>query len=197
MKFYIIIFFFLFIFKFVFIFKNVKNDFQILEGKTMGTYWKISFGEIIEKKYCIYLKKLIQKKLNIYDNQLSTWKKDSIISKINLSQKIYKIDKYIADIISIALHFGAITDGTLDITVGNLVKLWGFEKNFRNTIPKILKIKHFIKSTGLNKIKIIKDKKNFWIKKSSPEVYINLSTILEGYLADRISNFLKKNIKII
>jgi thiamine biosynthesis lipoprotein len=84
------------------------------------------------------------------------------------------------------------TDGAFDITVGPIVKLWGFGPNFnKNIIPYEYDVNRTLQSVGTEKL-FYKDGK---IKKSNPAIEIDFSAIAKGGGVDIVSNYLiTKNI---
>lgn len=100
---------------------------QVLEGKTMGTLWRVSVVGI-DAKRAAELQTKIQTQLDADDWLLSTYKNDSALMRFNHSRSLapWPVSEAMADIVTSALRIGAKTDGAMDITVGPLVNLWGF-----------------------------------------------------------------------
>ena len=99
----------------------------VLEGKTMGTFWRVSAIALSPEKANSLTQK-IQAQLDADDQALSTWKPDSALMRFNHSASLapWPVSADMADIVTIALRVGAHTQGAMDITVGPLVNLWGF-----------------------------------------------------------------------
>ena len=99
----------------------------VLEGKTMGTFWRVSVVGV-DAKRAAELQVKIQTQLDADDQLLSTYKNDSALMRFNLSKSLspWPVNDAMADIVTSALRIGAKTDGAMDITVGPLVNLWGF-----------------------------------------------------------------------
>ena len=60
-----------------------KSAATVLEGKTMGTFWRVSVINIDEAK-AEALRQKVQAQLDADDRQLSTWKNDSALMRFNL-----------------------------------------------------------------------------------------------------------------
>ena len=99
----------------------------VLEGKTMGTVWRVSLAGVDPQRKAD-LQQKIQQQLDRDDQTLSTWKADSVLSRFNQYQGSapQPVSADMADIVTMALRIGQKTGGAMDITVGPLVNLWGF-----------------------------------------------------------------------
>lgn len=110
------------------------NDFYEITGQTMGTYWRVCLSNIKNNKIQD-IKKNIQNSLDKYEDQISTWKKNSLLSQFNQYPGTEKkiINQNILDIVSMAIKIGKKTNGALDITIGQLINFWGFGPEKKNT----------------------------------------------------------------
>ena len=108
----------------------------VLEGKTMGTVWRVSLAGVDAQRKAA-LQQAIQQQLDRDDGELSTWKKDSVLSRFNQyqGQDPQPVSADMADIVTRALRIGQLTGGAMDITVGPLVNLWGFGPEPVSEVP--------------------------------------------------------------
>jgi thiamine biosynthesis lipoprotein len=98
----------------------------VLDGKTMGTFWRVSVIGVDEAK-AQALRAKVQAQLDADDRLLSTWKNDSALMRFNhRGYRPWPVSEAMADIVTLSLRIGAKTHGAMDITVGPLVNLWGF-----------------------------------------------------------------------
>ncbi len=99
----------------------------VLDGKTMGTFWRVSVIGVDEAK-AQALRAKVQAQLDADDRLLSTWKNDSALMRFNhaATTEPWLMSEAMADIVTLSLRIGAKTHGAMDITVGPLVNLWGF-----------------------------------------------------------------------
>lgn len=106
--------------------KTHATEVTVLEGKTMGTFWRASIPGI-DAKCSAELKEKIQTQLDADDHCFRPIK-DSALMRFNDSQSLspWPVSEAMADIVTTSLRIGAKTDGAMDITVGPLVNLWGF-----------------------------------------------------------------------
>ena len=102
----------------------------VLEGKTMGTFWRVSVMNL-DKTRTEELRGKIQAQLDADDQLLSTYKNDSALMRFNLSTStsLWPVSEAMADIVTESIRVGYKTNGAMDVTVGPLVNLWGFGPN--------------------------------------------------------------------
>lgn len=171
-----------------------KYNFTVITGNTMGTTWKVKLLKQKKRKK-LYLKSILQKILDQDEQEFSTWKKNSAVSKFNKykENKLYLIDKNMRNIITTALTVGKKTSGALDITIGQLVNMWGFgPKKIPKKYPSIKKINKTLFFTGLQHLQIIQNNSGYFLKKDLENIQIDLSTLGEGFAVDHIADILNK-----
>ncbi|WP_186821876.1 FAD:protein FMN transferase [Buchnera aphidicola] len=158
----------------------------------MSTYWQVNIPYVQNK---LYIKHLIQKNLDKDEELLSSWKKNSLVSKFNKlkKNKLLSINEEFFKIISIAFKINKKTYGKLDITIGNLINIWGFgNKKKPYNYPSINEIKKNISLTGIKHLTLIRNSTGNYIKKDLDGIKINLSTLGEGFATDHLASVLKK-----
>ncbi|WP_299999272.1 FAD:protein FMN transferase ApbE [uncultured Cedecea sp.] len=167
----------------------------VLEGKTMGTYWRVSLAGV-DSSQEQGLREKIQSQLDADDRLMSTWKQDSALSRFNQfnSTAPYPVSEAMSDIITMALRIGEKTEGAMDITVGPLVNLWGFgpQKSPEKT-PDEAEIAAAKALTGLEHLQVINTSDKQWLQKDLPGLSVDLSTIGEGYAADHLARLIEQN----
>lgn len=167
----------------------------VLEGKTMGTFWRVSLAGI-DPAQTQGLREKIQAQLDADDMLMSTWKHDSALSRFNQFRGTtpYPVSEGMSDIITMALRIGAKTDNAMDITVGPLVDLWGFgPQKAPEKTPDAAQIAAARALTGLGHLRVINGPGQQWLQKSLPELSVDLSTIGEGYATDHLAKLLEQN----
>ncbi len=166
----------------------------VLEGKTMGTLWRVSLANVDASRKS-QLQQRIQQLLDGDDETLSTWKADSALSRFNRYQGIepQPVSAGMADIVTEALRIGAKTSGAMDITVGPLVNLWGFgpTKPPMHT-PSAAQIAAAKAQTGLQHLRVIQGVAGQWLQKDLPGLYVDLSTLGEGYATDHLARLMEQ-----
>jgi len=172
-----------------------KNNLVEFSGSTMGTTYSIKvidenlFQSKLKKES---LKSTIDSLLSGVNNQMSTWQKDSEITLFNASKNTdwFNVSNDFVYVIEEAQKISEASNGALDITVGQLVNLWGFGPTINDdNIPSDELLK---KAKSLCNYKMILfDKEKASIRKELEDVYIDLSSIAKGFGVDKISNYIK------
>lgn len=169
-----------------------KAAVTVLEGKTMGTFWRVSVAGV-DKARAEELRTKVQTQLDGDDRLLSTWKNDSALMRFNHSRSTtpWPVNEAMADIVTESLRIGRKTDGAMDITVGPLVNLWGFGPDKQPvSTPTQAQIDAAKARTGLDKLTVINRADRQYLQKSIPDLYVDLSTVGEGYAADHLARLM-------
>lgn len=166
----------------------------VLEGKTMGTFWRVSVVGV-DAKSASALQTKIQTQLDADDQLLSTYKNDSALMRFNQSKSLspWPVNEAMADIVTSALRIGQKTQGAMDITVGPLVNLWGFGPDKQSVqIPTQAQIDAAKANSGLQHLTVINQAKQQYLQKDLPDLFIDLSTVGEGYAADHLAQLMER-----
>ncbi|MDW3778987.1 FAD:protein FMN transferase ApbE [Kluyvera cryocrescens] len=161
----------------------------VLEGKTMGTFWRVSVVGM-DNARAEDLRQKVQQQLDADDQLLSTWKNDSALMRFNHSNSMtpWPVNEAMADIVTESLRIGYKTQGAMDITVGPLVNLWGFGPDKQPVkTPTQAQIDAAKARTGLAFLSVINRSGRQYLQKSIPDLYVDLSTVGEGYAADHLA----------
>ncbi|GAA5130340.1 FAD:protein FMN transferase [Thalassotalea piscium] len=164
----------------------------MLHGKTMGTTYNIKVIVDHNSVDTKYLQQHIDKSLKQLNQEMSTYIADSELSRFNSSTSLepVEISKGLARVISEAFRIGKISGGKLDVTVGPLVNLWGFGPEYRpETVPSDDEIAEARLRVGLEKLSL----EGNLLSKSSPDLYVDLSTIAKGYGVDIVAELIEQN----
>ncbi|KXJ50365.1 MAG: thiamine biosynthesis lipoprotein [Colwellia sp. Phe_37] len=162
----------------------------LMQGKTMGTTYNIKVvGENIDT---VKLQQGIDDKLEQLNQEMSTYIKDSELSRFNQSTLLEptSVSTGLARVVKEAIRLGVLTQGALDVTVGPLVNLWGFGPEYRpETVPSDELLIATKARVGLDKLTFA----NGMLAKKIPELYVDLSTIAKGYGVDLVAEFIEAN----
>jgi thiamine biosynthesis lipoprotein len=154
-------------------------------GFTQGTTYSIAYDNNKDVSPG-ELKTEVEKVLSDFDMSLSLYKDSSVISRINRNENVIP-DEYFIEVFKKSAYISEITDGAFDITVGPLVKAWGFgpdsHKNFSET-----KRDSLLKLVGMDKVNIV----NGRLVKTDPGINLDVNAIAQGYSVDVICSFLDK-----
>ena len=119
---------------------------------------------------------------------MSTYKPNSIISKINKNQES-KIDYHFKNVFNSSKKIYKETNGRFDPSIGLLVNYWGFgpEKFNIESDIKDDKLSYLLQKVGFDKFEIIHDN-----VKRPFDSYLDFNAIAKGYAVDQIGGFLIK-----
>jgi thiamine biosynthesis lipoprotein len=153
------------------------------EGETQGTTYSITY----QQPEGIDLKSKIETRLHEFDLSLSTYIPNSIISRVNNNDTTVRTDALFETMFNEAQEVSKRTRGALDITVGPLVKAWGFAINKDHS--KLPNVSDFMSYIGYQKVRIQDHK----VIKDDPRIVIDANSIAQGYSSDVIAKLLEDN----
>ncbi len=174
--------------------KPATTSALVLEGKTMGTVWRVSLADVASERRA-ELQQRIQQQLDADDAELSTWKPDSALSRFNQSRDLspQPVSENMADIVTTSLRIGRKTGGAMDITVGPLVNLWGFGPTKQpGHTPDAAQIAAARAQTGLQHLRVVQGADGQWLQKDLPGLYVDLSTVGEGFATDHLARLMEQ-----
>ncbi|MGN2616206.1 FAD:protein FMN transferase [Aliivibrio fischeri] len=162
-----------------------------LNGPTMGTSYNIKYisKDGLPKSEDVHAE--IDKRLELVNDQMSTYRKDSELSRFNQSKELtpFTVSKDTATVIKEAIRLNKVTLGALDVTVGPLVNLWGFGPEARpEVVPTDEELNARRKIVGIQHLEATETT----VTKDIPELYVDLSTIAKGWGVDVVANYLEE-----
>jgi thiamine biosynthesis lipoprotein len=164
-----------------------KPEIIEISGSKMGTTYHITV--IADQLPPSDIEQQIDQLLSKVDHSMSTYKKDSEISRfnrLNVGQQL-EISQEFADVLQISREIWQLSEGAFDPTLGPLVDLWGFgPKATGDLIPSDQDITVALKNTGFDGVVL----KGLILTKNKP-VALDLSAVAKGYAVDIVSNYLE------
>lgn len=157
--------------------------YKTLEGNAQGTTFKITFKDTIEKDLTVQIDSLFK----VIDHSMSLWDSLSLISKINNNAIYDSLDFHFLKVFEASRLVNQKSEGYFDVSVGPLVKAWGFSIKKGLPIPTSLQIDSLNRIVGSDKIQLVEQK----IRKEDPRNQIDFNAIAQGYTVDVISVFLE------
>ena len=184
----------IFLLSFVFLFAGcgMKKQFEF-SGKTMGTTYHVKFvAEYLQNTKL--LKEEIDMRLDEINKSMSTFRKDSEISRFNALQTVgekFQISDDFYNVMTVAKKIYEETGGAWDGTVKPLVDLWGFSKSEnKHTIPEKTQIAAILSDIGFNNIEIFAD---HYLAKKNKSITLDLASIAKGYGVDQVAALIRAN----
>jgi thiamine biosynthesis lipoprotein len=125
------------------------------------------------------------------DRLMSNYKKDSELSRLNreAAKAPVKVDHELFDFIAECLRYGRESEGAFDITVGPLMKAWGFFRG-EGRMPSEAELSLARNSVGYQHV--ILNQKDGTIFFDKTGVELDLGGIAKGYAVDRAVAVLKQ-----
>lgn len=134
------------------------------------------------------IKEAIATALNDVNDRMSTYQPDSEVSRFNASESTdwFDVSLSTAAVVQRSQEISEATDGAFDITVGPLVSLWKFGANPNaESLPSPAQVDETLKRIGYKNLEVRLVPPA--IKKSIPQISIDLSAIAKGYAVDQVA----------
>ncbi len=160
-----------------------------IDGNTMGTYYVIKYMGQDGLPQSESIKLAIDEVLEEVNDQMSTYRPDSELSRFNHYQNddAFTVSEATANVVREAIRLHEVTNGALDVTVGPLVNLWGFGPEAKpEEVPTEAELAARLAMTGIEKLKV----EGTSLYKLTPDLYVDLSSIAKGYGVDAVAEYL-------
>ena len=153
-------------------------------GQTMGTTY---FVKIVSENSAIdhgKIQKGVDSVLTLMNQHLSIWDPNSEISLFNQNQQkaLIVVSPHLRNIISKSLEISDETNGAFDITVFDLMSLWGFGPNPRDGLPSDVQIEELKNRTGYQSVILEPE----GVRKLNPDLKLDVNAIAKGYGVDQV-----------
>jgi thiamine biosynthesis lipoprotein len=120
---------------------------------------------------------------------MSTYRTNSIISRVNQSQNPVKVDYHFIEVFRKSQEIWKLSNGYFDPTAGSIVNLYGMGPNTNVQSINRYKIDSVMQYVGLDKVYLNNQNE---IVKAKGGVYIDFNAIAKGYSVDLIKDLLTK-----
>ena len=121
---------------------------------------------------------------------------DSLLSRTKPGSDVYRVnnaggepvecDGRTVEVIKKGIEYGELSDGKFDITMGRLSDLWQFD-SVEPVLPSEGEIEEAVKTVDYTGVEV--DGNTVTLK--NPEAHLDLGGIAKGYIADKVSEFLR------
>jgi thiamine biosynthesis lipoprotein len=149
----------------------------------MGTTYTITTDIYIDKK-------IIDNELQNINQIFSNWLPNSETNKLNNHpvNKPFKVSQELLDLLTKSYQIHQKTNGFFDVSIGNLIDVWGFGVLKTTTRPSQKSIQKNLVNSGMQHF-ILDNNKIIKLK----NIKFNFSAIAKGYGVDKIIDILKNN----
>ena len=168
----------------IFLFLNAcqsrKSEYTKISGFAQGTSYHITYENSKNEDYS----EAIDSILKAFDKSCSMYDSTSIISRINNNDPTVEADDWFIEVFKKSAEVGALSEGALDITVGPVVRAWGFG-NAPITKHDKAYIDSLLQYVGMDKVRLEGRK----VIKNCPGVLLDVNAVAQGYSVDVVSRF--------
>ena len=126
------------------------------------------------------------------DQMMSNYIPDSELSQVNdhAADGPVKISRELFDLLHACLEYSRNSEGSFDITVGPLMKVWGFYKGSGH-LPHRAEVRSALDLIGYQKVELDPAHQTVHFQKHG--VNLDLGGVGKGYAVDRVVGILRKN----
>jgi len=150
-------------------------------GETQGTYYAITYYDTEDNN----LQPKIDSLLKAFDQSVSLWVPNSLISRINEGDSTAVPDEVFKYNFLLSKEIARKTDGYFDFTISPLVEAWGF--SFKEKIK--------LNKTQIDSLRTLVDFRNVQlvdgkVTKTDSRIRFDFNAIAQGYSTDLVAEFL-------
>jgi thiamine biosynthesis lipoprotein len=159
--------------------------------ESMGTVFTVAaYGR--DRTFLSEVVEQVFEEIDRLDGQMSNYKPESELSAINREAAGHPVvvEPGLFHLLEISVQRSEQTEGAFDITVGPLMKLWGFFRG-RGRLPTQAELAQVLERVGYQHLKL--DSQLRSIRFDEPGVEIDLGGIAKGYAVDRAVDILRSN----
>lgn len=156
---------------------------QVYRGEALGTSFQIKFYHPEE----IEIEKGLDSVFDVINKSMSTYIKDSDISKINAGDSTIVVDENFKEVFKLSNQIYEESNGYFDPTVGKIVNAFGFGPEMGQEEVNQREIDSMLTYIGFNKLQLTPEGR---IQKQYPEIYIDFNAIAKGFAVDVLGRFL-------
>lgn len=167
-----------------------------LHGRSMGCAWSV-MCVMPDGADSRQLTSGIESVLGRVVNQMSTWERDSLITRFNRAAagSWLPLPQGFALVLGCALHVARASGGALDPTAGELIALWGFGSSGRYSepgfhVPAVHDIEAALQRGGWRRLQVNTDTMQLL---QPGGITLDLSAVAKGFAVDEVSRFLSRS----
>jgi thiamine biosynthesis lipoprotein len=153
-----------------------------LAGQAQGTTYHVTYFSRDNISYQSEIDSLLKR----LDASLSTYKKESIISRFNVNDSSAVTDKYFTDVFNKSIEVAEKTNGLFDITVAPVVNAWGFGSTGKQNVDSLM-IDSLLQFVGYKMVRLEGKK----VIKQKPQMMLDFNAIAQGYSVDVLASYLE------
>jgi thiamine biosynthesis lipoprotein len=159
--------------------------------ESMGTEFTVAvYGH--DRKFLAETVEEVFEEIDRIDEQMSNYKPESELSQINreAASRAVLVEPSLFALIQKSLQYGSDTGGAFDITVGPLMKAWGFFGG-RGRVPSAAQLRAALTHVGYQHVRL--DPSALTIRFDVPGIELDLGGIAKGFAVDQAVGVLREN----
>jgi thiamine biosynthesis lipoprotein len=164
-----------------------------LAGRTMGTVYSVKFFQPSTPVAVEQARREVGAVLDRLEQAMSTYREDSEVCRFSAyrADDWFAVSADTARVVTEAQRVSEQTGGAFDVTVDPLVRLWGFgPRRETGETPPEQAIDEARRKVDYRRLQARLDPPA--LRKTSPEISVDLSAIAKGYAADAVAGCLEK-----
>lgn len=170
---------------------HIKTEVLSFSGKTMGTTYSVKFvpqGGITAEMAQV----AVERALSDVNRSMSTYDPASEISAINRSTSTdpFPVSAPFAEVMNVAVEVHRVTAGAFDVTVGPLVRVYGFGPDAERALPPAEELAALAENVGLSYVRFDEAAKT--VQKLRRGIELDFSGVAKGYGVDKAALALEK-----
>lgn len=158
-------------------------------GPTMGNHYSVVYAHDVTTPDRAHLQAEVETVLAEVDQQMSTWRLDSEISRFNLlpANSCQYMPSAVLELVDVGRQLSQASNGAFDLTVEPLMELWGFGAHASKTqqVPSAPQLTRARGQIGYRNLRI--DGQRLC---KDAAVQVDLNSLAAGHTVDRIARFL-------
>lgn len=153
-----------------------------LDGVAQKSEYHISYFSDTEKD----LRPQVDSLLSLVDNTFSLYDSSSFVYALNRTKELAIPNKHFEKLFKQSIMVSEKSNGAFDITVGPLMRYWGFYK-MKLAVPDSSSVDSIMQYIGYKKLKL----ENGILYKESANIQLDFNAIAQGYSTDLIADLLE------
>jgi thiamine biosynthesis lipoprotein ApbE len=164
-----------------------EPDLLTMRGRSMGTTWSVKIRDEIADP--VVLEKTIAGEFEWAESLTSHWRTNTDLSEFNRAATTNAVAWPVLTLARWSAEISRATDGVFDVTVGPLVRLWGFGPGpSRSEPPSDSEIAAVLPAVGWQKLEVL----DGMLRKRHPALELDFSSIAVGWAIDHVAQNLER-----
>ena len=164
-----------------------------LSGRTMGTVYSVKFLQPPAPVVVEQAQQEVSALLERLEQAMSTYREDSEVCRFSAyrGSDWFAVSADTARVVEESQRVSELTGGAFDVTVDPLVRLWGFgPRRATGETPADEAIAAALRKVDYRRLQVRLDPPA--LRKTSPEISVDLSAVAKGYAGDAVAACLEK-----